>query len=152
MTDRIAGLAIAIFGAAVAVHASGFPAVPGQTVGPGFMPVAIGVGLALCGLVLAARSRPAAAPPSSAQWLRQPRLVLNFALVFADLIFFSTTVAVLGFFITGFVFLTVLLAAFRAPRVWILPIAAAATLAIHYAFYTLLHVPLPWGVLEPLAW
>jgi putative tricarboxylic transport membrane protein len=26
------------------------------------------------------------------------------------------------------------------------------TLVIHYAFYSLLRVPLPWGVLERFAW
>jgi putative tricarboxylic transport membrane protein len=33
-----------------------------------------------------------------------------------------------------------------------IPIALIMTLAIHYAFYKLLRVPLPWGVLMPIAW
>ena len=32
------------------------------------------------------------------------------------------------------------------------PLAAGVTLALHFAFYTLLHVPLPWGWLEGIAW
>jgi putative tricarboxylic transport membrane protein len=32
------------------------------------------------------------------------------------------------------------------------PIALVLTLLIHYAFYKLLRVPLPWGVLQPIAW
>jgi putative tricarboxylic transport membrane protein len=35
---------------------------------------------------------------------------------------------------------------------WIVPLAVVVTLAIHYAFYKLLRVPLPWGWLEPLGW
>jgi putative tricarboxylic transport membrane protein len=35
---------------------------------------------------------------------------------------------------------------------WIVPLAVVVTLVIHYAFYKLLHVPLPWGVLERFAW
>ena len=31
-------------------------------------------------------------------------------------------------------------------------VAVIATLAIHFAFYKLLRVPLPWGVLMPVAW
>ncbi len=38
--------------------------------------------------------------------------------------------------------------AFGVARRWILPLAASVTLVIHYAFYSLLRVPLPWGVLE----
>jgi putative tricarboxylic transport membrane protein len=38
------------------------------------------------------------------------------------------------------------------PRLRIVPLALIVTFAIHYAFYTLLRVPLPWGVLEGIAW
>ena len=31
-------------------------------------------------------------------------------------------------------------------------LAVVATLVIHFAFYKLLRVPLPWGVLTPYAW
>jgi len=31
-------------------------------------------------------------------------------------------------------------------------VAAIATLLVHFAFYKLLRVPLPWGVLTPWAW
>mgnify|MGYP000887924636 CR=1 FL=1 len=37
------------------------------------------------------------------------------------------------------------------PQVAVL-IAAVATMVIHFAFYKLLRVPLPWGVLTPFAW
>jgi putative tricarboxylic transport membrane protein len=33
-----------------------------------------------------------------------------------------------------------------------LPIALMMTLMIHYCFYKLLKVPLPWGLLQPVAW
>jgi putative tricarboxylic transport membrane protein len=35
---------------------------------------------------------------------------------------------------------------------WLAPLALVIVLVIHYSFYTLLGVPLPWGLLEPLAW
>ena len=34
----------------------------------------------------------------------------------------------------------------------ILPVAIVTTLVIHAGFYKLLKVPLPWGVLQPIAW
>ena len=33
-----------------------------------------------------------------------------------------------------------------------MPVAIVVTLVIHYAFYKLLQVPLPWGVLQGIAW
>ena len=45
-----------------------------------------------------------------------------------------------------------MLGAARAPRASSLPVALVMTLLIHYAFYKLLRVPLPWGVLQPFAW
>jgi len=38
------------------------------------------------------------------------------------------------------------------PAKWIVPLAVAMTLGIHYAFYKLLKVPLPWGLLQGVAW
>jgi len=48
-----------------------------------------------------------------------------------------------------------LVALFKALRVnWrrTLTVAVIATLVVHFAFYKLLRVPLPWGVLTPWAW
>jgi putative tricarboxylic transport membrane protein len=32
------------------------------------------------------------------------------------------------------------------------PLAIVVTLLIHYVFYKLLRVPLPWGLLQKVAW
>jgi len=85
-------------------------------------------------------------------WMRRPRMGLNFVLVVADLVFYALAVDRLGFFITGFLFLCVLFLAFGVARKWIVPVAGAVTLLIHYGFYSLLRVPLPWGLLEGIAW
>jgi len=58
----------------------------------------------------------------------------------------------LGFLITGTIYLTVLFVVFGVGRKWVLPIAVIATLVIHYAFYKLLRVPLPWGLLQGMAY
>jgi putative tricarboxylic transport membrane protein len=42
--------------------------------------------------------------------------------------------------------------AMRVPPGRALLIALVAALLIHAAFYKLLRVPLPWGVLMPIAW
>jgi putative tricarboxylic transport membrane protein len=58
----------------------------------------------------------------------------------------------LGFIPTGIIYLAVLMAVFRVRLANSLVIAVVVTLVIHYAFYKLLKVPLPWGVLVKWAW
>jgi putative tricarboxylic transport membrane protein len=54
--------------------------------------------------------------------------------------------------LTGVIDLAAVFAAFGVRRRWILPLALIITLVIHYSFYKLLRVPLPWGLLEGFAW
>jgi putative tricarboxylic transport membrane protein len=46
----------------------------------------------------------------------------------------------------------VLFAAYRVRLAWIVPVAAVSTLVVHTAFYKLLKVPLPWGLLSGWVW
>jgi putative tricarboxylic transport membrane protein len=58
----------------------------------------------------------------------------------------------LGFLPTALLILLALFAVLRVPPGRGVVIAVIATLAIHFAFYKLLRVPLPWGVLKGFAW
>jgi putative tricarboxylic transport membrane protein len=57
----------------------------------------------------------------------------------------------LGFHLTGFALVLVWTLVFGARPAIALPVAVAAPVLIHLAFYKLLRVPLPWGVLERFA-
>lgn len=130
-----------------------FPPMPGQSIGPALFPSLAGIGLIGFGVWMAASDR-----ASSGGWLRfddwarRPRMVANFALVIAALIVYAAILPFVGFFLTSVVFLAALMLAFGAPPRHALPIAAIVTVVIHYAFYTWLRVPLPWGLLEAIAW
>jgi putative tricarboxylic transport membrane protein len=154
LSDTVSGLLTLIVGLAVVVHAWTFPAMPGQPVGPSLFPVLVGAGMALFGAMLAFTGARTRAVPWLAfdDWVRKPAMVRNFALVIAAVVFYAAAVDRLGFFITAIAFLAVLFLAFGVSRRWIAPVAVAVTLAIHYSFYTLLRVPLPWGVLGGIAW
>ena len=52
----------------------------------------------------------------------------------------------------GFLYLLAFMWVLRVRWVVAIPVALVMTLLIHYAFYKLLKVPLPWGVLTPIAW
>lgn len=154
LSDIASGVLAAALGAAIAAYARTFPPMPGQPVGPSLFPTVIGLVLIGLGVALILSGLRARQQWSIAfdDWVRKPRMLLHFALVVGDVLFYALVVDRLGFLITAFVFLSVLFLAFEVERKWIAPIAVVVTLGIHYGFYTLLRVPLPWGVLGGIAW
>ena len=154
LNDALSGFVIVMFGIAVAGYARTFPSMPGQDIGPSLFPTLIGIGFILCGVGLIVSGVRRGGTPWIAidDWVQRPRMVLNFVLVFVALVFYAVAVGHLGFLITAVLFLSALMLAFGVARARILPLAIAVTLGIHYAFYSLLRVPLPWGLLEGIAW
>jgi putative tricarboxylic transport membrane protein len=53
--DALWGALLVIFAGALFVHGQGFPAMPGQRVGPSALPGALAVGLFVCGAILLVR-------------------------------------------------------------------------------------------------
>jgi putative tricarboxylic transport membrane protein len=152
-SDTISGSASLLLGLSVIAYARTFPPMPGQDIGPGRFPILIGIGLALLGIGLIASGRRSGGPAVQLDdWMRRPRMALNFGLVVAGLVFYAAAVDRLGFLITASIFLAGLMLAFGVKRTVIVPLAIGVTLAIHLCFYTLLRVPLPWGLLEGIAW
>ncbi len=148
--DRWLGLGLALLGLAVMVSTQSFPKVPGQKLGAGFLPMLVGVGLLVCALLLIWRSRQAAAYATQGD---APRAAEHFG---SSLVIIAAVGAYIGLVDwLGFLLLAplCLIAVFRALRVGWLPAllwAVGGTWVVHVAFYKLLRVPLPWGVLRPL--
>lgn len=149
--DRRVGLALTLLALVVLWSSKDFPAVPGQKVGAGFLPTIVGVGLLLCGLALVWRSRRAPAEVGAGEAeaaAPSGRIASSFVIVgvtlgyiaFADRLGFLI-VAPLGLFAT----FKAMQVSTRAALVW----SIGGTLLVHLAFYKLLRVPLPWGVLRP---
>ena len=150
----IAALLIA-FAIAIALHARGFPGMPGQVIGPAFFPTLIAAGMALGGLGLlgAGILRSRGAPLIELDdWLRSPRRLLDMLLIAGGLAFYVLLSEQLGYFVTAPAALLMFLIATRVRLLVALPVAALVPLLIHYIFYTALRVPLPWGVLTDHAW
>ena len=154
VSDTLSGLVISIFGAAIAAYARTFPPMPGQPVGPSLFPTIVGCGLIIFGaaLMVSAARTPHTRWIALDDWARRPRMVVNVALVTGAVGFYALAVGWLGFLITAKIFLAILFLAFGVRRGRIVPLALAVTIVMHYAFYTLLRVPLPGGVLEEIAW
>ena len=160
LDDTIWGALLALLGAALMLHVRAFPAIPGQQVGPGLFPGLLGAALVVGGVLLfvlglrqRARAGAGASPWASLpDWTRVPRARRAFAVLVAVNLLYLFAVDRLGFVLTGIVYLFALMASLgvRLPRAALL--AIVFTVAVHFAFYKLLRVPLPWGVLQSVAW
>jgi len=146
--DRTLGVVLALLATAVLWTARAFPAVPGQKVGAGFLPTLVGVGLLVGGLLLVRRSFDAARYGAGRPQRAPERWRLAAVVPVAVLAYIGLADRI-GFLIVAPLMLLGTLRAFgvgwRAALGW----SVAGTLVVHLAFYKLLRVPLPWGVLRP---
>jgi putative tricarboxylic transport membrane protein len=155
LNDAVFGVLLLLFSGAMIAYTRTFPATHGLRFGPDLFPILIGIGLATCGLVLVIRGVAGRKDQPLVQlgaWARDRRNVANFVLVLASLLFYILASDVLGFIPTALVVLVLLLVRFGVGLLAALCIGAAATLVIHTLFARFLLVPLPWGLLEPVAW
>ena len=161
--DAVWGAALLVFAGLLLVHVQGFPTIPGQKIGPSALPGALAVGLGICGALLflrglreraEARGGGAAAPRwvELPEWFASPPQLLGFTVLVAVNALYLLAVQRLGFIVVGTIYLAALMGVLRVRLVRALPIAFVMTLVIHYAFYKLLKVPLPWGLLQGVAW
>ena len=158
VNDAIWGALLLLLAAALLVHIQAFPNIPGQKYGPSLMPGVVGFGLAVCGALLvlkgiaSRRSGGHVHWVRMADWTRVPRTIVAFLVTVGVNVFYIAAVSRLGFVVTGTLYLAALFAVFGVKPARIVPVALIVTLAIHYVFYKLLRVPLPWGVLQGIAW
>ena len=159
LNDGVWGALALLLGIAIFVAIRHFPTIPGQQYGPALFPGVIATGLAICGVGLiykALAARRIAADGArlwrADAWTRSPRHVVALATVLAVNVLYIAFVDRLGFIVTAIVYLSALFAVFRVRARFVLPLAIVVALSIHYAFYKLLRVPLPWGLLQGVAW
>ena len=155
LNDAVFGAVLLALGAWVLFGVQGFPKIPGQPVGPALFPGLIAVGLCACGAMLVwsgLRERPRGAWIAWDDWVRSPRHVLALAVLLGSIVFYIAASKWLGFLPTAMLILLAMLLVLRVPPGRAVLIALVATLVVHFAFYKLLRVPLPWGVLTPYAW
>ncbi|MEJ8569916.1 tripartite tricarboxylate transporter TctB family protein [Microbaculum marinum] len=156
---RVNNLALAlialVLGGGVLGVASTFPSPRHQAFGPALFPSLIGLALVGCGVVLAVQwwlADREAPLLSLAPWMRSPATALNVAMLLAIPVFYIFAVDRLGFVPTAFICLWLMLVRYHGRPVLSLFGAAAAAAILQFVFADILLVPLPWGLLQPLAW
>jgi putative tricarboxylic transport membrane protein len=161
LSDRVTGLFLVGLGSLTTYGGSLLPPVPGQPVGPNVFPIVIGIGLAICGLMIAFGightfedeeelvpledgQQAAAAPRSKLYRLRAlfPPVLLLFYVVASERI---------GFILTAGLIVLATSSALGARLRLALPLAVLAPIGIHLIFAKLLRVPLPIGLI-PMPW
>jgi putative tricarboxylic transport membrane protein len=155
LNDAVFGLLLTIFGIAILFSIRAFPTIPGQQVGPALFPGLIATGLCIGGVLLMVqgwRVRSQVPWVSLQDWVRSPRHVLGLVLLVGSVVFYMLASQQLGFLICAPIILTALFVVLRVPLGRAVLVAVVASLVIHFAFYKLLRVPLPWGVLINYAW
>jgi putative tricarboxylic transport membrane protein len=155
LNDAIFGVLLIVFAIAEIAYTRTFPSLHGQAYGPDLFPILIGVGFLITGAILTLQglAQRAAQPlVEVGAWAADRGNVVNFGLVLLALLFYIAASDWLGFILTAFVIMLVLLKSFGSGMVAALVIAALTTLGIHTLFARVLLVPLPWGVLQPVAW
>jgi putative tricarboxylic transport membrane protein len=163
LPDRFTGLFLVALGGLAAYGGSRLPPVPGQQVGPNVFPLVIGIGLCICGVLialgvghsfeedaeadLAAHTDHADMAPAHTGWWRGLMALVPPGL----LLFYVLAVDRLGFILTAG--LMVLTASRALGGRWRLavPLAILAPIAVHLLFSKLLRVPLPPGLI-PMPW
>jgi len=115
--------------------------------GPGFIPLGVGLGMALLSLVVMGRATIFASGPGltvKVSWNAFKKLALVIGVMLLYALFFQF----LGFPLTTFLLLMLLFKG-GEPRVWLKPIllAGAATVFTYFLFSVLLSCELPRGIL-----
>jgi putative tricarboxylic transport membrane protein len=170
LPDRVTGLLLVGLGGAAAYGGSLLPPVPGQQVGPNVFPMVVGLGLCLCGVLIAlgvgrrfedeaeddlaaieseAEGEPegeTVSPPK-----RHPAYGLRALLPPALLLFYVFAVDRIGFIPTAMTIIFVAAVSLGARLRLAAPVALLAPIVVHLVFYKLLRVPLPDGWL-PMPW
>ena len=177
--DTPVGVGLLVLALLIIWHVSGFPPAPGQPYNAALFPgiAAGGLGLAAIALIISGMKqkderRKAALRKASEAAAKGPDLdtltsakdteVLETAKVPSRLLailltagsvgFYVLAANFLGFIITGMILLAALMWAYGVKTKVLIPVAIIGALVIHLAFYKLLSVPLPWGLLSPFAW
>ena len=154
INDAIFGAVLLLLGVVILVHVQSFPKIPGQQVGPALFPGLVALGLAACGALLVisgVRARKTEAWYETADWMRSRRHVIAFVAIVGGVAAYVWLSDAIGFLIVAPILLWVWFVALGVRPVPALAIAIGTTLVIWYAFYKLLRVPLPWGVLTGVA-
>lgn len=150
-TDAVSGLVVTGLGALFVGLSAGLPDAIGQSYGPGLVPTLIGAGLLVSGAWLTARalllkhSGGQSGNYSRSGWIASTAII-------GALLAYVLLADRLGFHLTALFCITPIMWLFTKKLGLSILITVIGIACIHFTFYNMLRVPLPWGILLPYAW
>jgi putative tricarboxylic transport membrane protein len=143
--DALIGIAIMIFGLVVVVHVQSYPSMGNNMPGPSLFPTIIGILLMIAGGVQIPKGITSRAPLVA----RLPNFTLkgicNIVAVVLGVVFYIYASDTLGFLLTSFCVMFVLMLLLKGKPLPSALVAAGATLCVYILFNKMLLVPLPRG-------
>ncbi|WEX11025.1 tripartite tricarboxylate transporter TctB family protein [Chelativorans sp. AA-79] len=152
--DIFVGMVLLGVGVFVAAYSQTLTAPRNLSYGPGFFPMLVGGGLALCGgaLVLQGLSNLKAAPLAVLpDWTGDARKAVRFWILPAAILFYVVFADALGFLATATLIVATVVAVRGASKIRALAVGFAVALVMNIGFASFLHVPLPWGPLTSVS-
>jgi putative tricarboxylic transport membrane protein len=150
--DAVLGAIVIMFSLLVIVEANTYPALPGVPYGPGLFPTVIAGAMIFGGIILiikGLRRRAQIGWYGLDEWARKPRTYATLGLIFGSLFFYILFSEQLGFLITAFLILFVLLLWTRRGKhiFSTFIISVCFPVVVYLLFAELLRIPLPTGFL-----
>ena len=156
LDDRVLGGGLFAFGALVFWHAQSFPLMAGLPYGPGLFPSIAAVGMMACGAAIALFRKPVPAssqtPAGTDNRPTGAAAAFRLAAILAIVIAMALSMDWLGFHISASLCVAATALVFGRGPVSALALGITSAFVAHAIFYSFLRVPLPWGLLEPVAW
>lgn len=146
--DIFAGGALVVLGIAMILGTAEFPSIGAVSYGPDFYPKIVATGLILSGLGISAEGLAKHHVDIESGPLHLPRTIALVVIIAA----FALGFRWLGFHVAATLALIAAMRLFGSSWLLAIPYAVGATVVLHVLFYTVLRVPLPWGLLLPIAW
>jgi putative tricarboxylic transport membrane protein len=144
--DAVIGVAAMIFGLVVVVHVQSYPEMDGGMPGPSLFPTVLGILILIAGAVQIPRGIRSRAPFAKCLPDFTPKGVANIAMTIAGVLFYVYASDFLGFLLTSFCVMFVLMLLLKGKFALSALVAAGAALCIYIVFNKMLLVPLPAGL------
>lgn len=148
-SDFVTGGALVLAGFAMYLGARGFSAPPTMSYGAGFFPKIVAGGMAISGLLIVLadlRGR------LSKRVTFDARGAGRVALLVAMIAAYALALNPLGFHLATVCLLFMVTRFYGGGWISAGVLSVAATLILHFVFYSVMRVSLPWGVMLPFAW
>jgi putative tricarboxylic transport membrane protein len=143
--DAAIGVAAIIFGLIVVVHVQSYPDMGDGMPGPSLFPTVLGILIMVAGAVQIPRGIKSRAPLAARLPAFTSRGTVNIAMAALGVLFYIYASDSLGFLLTSFCVMFVLMLVLKGKFVLSALVAAGATLCVYVIFGKMLLVPLPAG-------